>query len=112
MSEHETGGGNKGVGRGRGAPGRSSVRQSFSHGRSKAVVVEKKRRRVVTPGTGATTGSAAAAAAAVKSAARTDRAGKASGSADRNTAAAKPEAPERGTRTRQDGTGAARGNRG
>src|SRR5690625_1619016 len=112
MSEHETGGGNKGVGRGRGAPGRSSVRQSFSHGRSKAVVVEKKRKRVVTPGTGAATGSAAAAAAAVKGAARTERAAQASGSASRNTAAAKPDTPERGSRTRQDGTGAARGNRG
>ena len=46
MSEHESGD-NKG--RGRGMPGRSSVRQSFSHGRSKAVVVEKKRKRVLTP---------------------------------------------------------------
>src|SRR5690625_3092719 len=118
MSEHETGGGNKGVGRGRGAPGRSSVRQSFSHGRSKAVVVEKKRKRVVTPGTGAASGgAAAAAAAAVKGAARTERTER-GGTAARGTGGARPErqerqeTPERPQRARADGTGAARGNRG
>lgn len=118
MSEHETGGGNKGVGRGRGAPGRSSVRQSFSHGRSKAVVVEKKRKRVVTPGTGAASGgAAAAAAAAVKGAARTERTER-GGTAARGTGGARPErqerqeTPERPQRARADGAGAARGNRG
>ncbi len=45
--------GGRGLG-GRTPGGRSSVRQSFSHGRSKAVVVEKKRKRVLTaPETGA-----------------------------------------------------------
>ena len=45
--------------------GRSSVRQSFSHGRSKAVVVETKRKRFLTTRDGAPkTGAAAAAAAA------------------------------------------------
>ena len=70
MSEHESGD-NKGSGRGRGVPGRSSVRQSFSHGRSKAVVVETKRKRVLTPGTGPSGGHAgvSAAAAAAKAAA-------------------------------------------
>ncbi len=38
---------------GRATGGRSSVRQSFSHGRSKAVVVEKKRKRVLTAPDGA-----------------------------------------------------------
>jgi translation initiation factor IF-2 len=58
-------------GRGPGGPGgglgggRGSVRQSFSHGRSKAVVVEKKRKRILTaPDSAPKTGAAAAAAAA------------------------------------------------
>ena len=42
------GGGNRGGGSGSG-----TVRQSFSHGRSKSVVVEKKRKRVVVPKPGA-----------------------------------------------------------
>ncbi|MEM8751883.1 MAG: translation initiation factor IF-2 [Pseudomonadota bacterium] len=44
----------------------SRVRQSFSHGRTKSVVVEKKRKRVVTPGQGAQTLAAKAAAGAPK----------------------------------------------
>ena len=56
--------GGRGFG-GRGAGGgRSSVRQSFSHGRSKAVVVETKRKRILTPHDGAPKTAAAAAAAA------------------------------------------------
>ena len=63
MSEQD----DKTGGRGRGGPGGpggrgGSVRQSFSHGRSKAVVVEKKRKRIIPAG--ATGGGAAAAAAA------------------------------------------------
>jgi len=62
------GGDNKIGGRGfggRGAGGgRSSVRQSFSHGRSKAVVVETKRKRFVAPRDGAPKTAAVAAAAA------------------------------------------------
>ena len=42
----------------------SRVRQSFSHGRTKSVVVEKKRKRIIPTG-GAAGGAAAAAAAAV-----------------------------------------------
>ena len=34
----------------RGGGDQGTVRQSFSHGRTKAVVVEKKKRRVVLPG--------------------------------------------------------------
>src|SRR5699024_4782025 len=102
----ETGGGNKGVGRGRGGlPGRGSVRQSFSHGRSKAVVVETKRKRVLTPGSGGPSGAAAATTA--KGAARP---------ATSRTKAPKPDAPEKartGTpRAEGSGAGAARGNRG
>ncbi|MEM9139825.1 MAG: translation initiation factor IF-2, partial [Pseudomonadota bacterium] len=54
--------------RGRGTGGRSgSVRQSFSHGRSKAVVVEKKRKRIIPAGSsGGSVAAAAAAAAAAK----------------------------------------------
>ena len=52
MSDTDSGdnkiGGRSFGGRGAGG-GRSSVRQSFSHGRSKAVVVETKRKRVLTP---------------------------------------------------------------
>lgn len=64
MSEHDSGD-KKGGPRGRGGPGgrSGSVRQSFSHGRSKAVVVEKKRKRII-PAGGAASGVAAAAAAA------------------------------------------------
>jgi len=53
----DTDGDNKTGGRGRiGGGGRGSVRQSFSHGRSKAVVVEKKRaKRIITPRDGAVT---------------------------------------------------------
>ncbi|MEM7743981.1 MAG: translation initiation factor IF-2 [Pseudomonadota bacterium] len=65
MSDQD--GDNKMGGRGRGGPGRGgSVRQSFSHGRSKAVVVEKKRKRIIPPGAAAG-GAAAAAAAAMAS---------------------------------------------
>ncbi len=39
----------------RGGGDRSHVRQSFSHGRTKSVVVEKKRKRIVVPKPGATT---------------------------------------------------------
>ena len=50
----------------RGAPSRpGSVKQSFSHGRTKNVVVETKRKRVVVPKPGATPG--ATPSAAVKS---------------------------------------------
>ena len=65
MSEHDSGD-NKGGPRGRGgAGGRSgSVRQSFSHGRSKAVVVEKKRKRIIPAGGAASSVAAVAAAAA------------------------------------------------
>jgi len=50
---------------GRGPGGRESVRQSFSHGRSKAVVVEKKRKRILTaPDAGAKPAGSSAAAAA------------------------------------------------
>ncbi|HSF94762.1 MAG TPA: translation initiation factor IF-2 associated domain-containing protein, partial [Thermohalobaculum sp.] len=45
---------------GRGPGGRESVRQSFSHGRSKAVVVEKKRKRLLTAPEGAAKPGAAA----------------------------------------------------
>src|SRR3982751_2038026 len=45
------------------------VRQSFSHGRSKAVVVEKVKRRVIGPGEGKPEGHAPAPAAAPASAA-------------------------------------------
>ena len=65
MSDQD--GDNKTRGRGPGGGGRGgSVRQSFSHGRSKAVVVEKKRKRIIPQGT---SGVAAAAAAAAKNAA-------------------------------------------
>ncbi|GLQ35545.1 translation initiation factor IF-2 [Amylibacter marinus] len=40
----------------RGGSGTSHVKQSFSHGRSKAVVVEKKRKRVIVPGKGGAAG--------------------------------------------------------
>ena len=66
MSDTESGDnkiGGRGFG-GRGAGGgRSSVRQSFSHGRSKAVVVETKRKRILTTRDGAPKTAAAAAAA-------------------------------------------------
>ena len=61
---------NKIGGRGRGGPGggvgggRGSVRQSFSHGRSKAVVVETKRKRILSAPDGAAKSPAAAAAVA------------------------------------------------
>ncbi|MEO1490563.1 MAG: translation initiation factor IF-2 [Pseudomonadota bacterium] len=65
MSDQDQGDSKVG-GRGRGGPGKGSVRQSFSHGRSKAVVVEKKRKRIIPAGAaGASSGAAAAAAAAV-----------------------------------------------
>ena len=78
MSEQD--GDNKTGGRGRGGPGGGrggSVRQSFSHGRSKAVVVEKKRKRII-PAGGAAGGAAAAAAAAVAKASGAAAAAKAS----------------------------------
>ncbi|MBK0401095.1 translation initiation factor IF-2 [Limibaculum sp. M0105] len=52
-------------GRGRGGPGggvRGSVRQSFSHGRSKAVVVEMKRSKRIVPPAGPAAGAGAAGA--------------------------------------------------
>jgi translation initiation factor IF-2 len=64
MSDQDQGDSKVG-GRGRGGgPNRGSVRQSFSHGRSKAVVVEKKRKRIIPAGATAGGASAAAAAAA------------------------------------------------
>jgi len=67
MSDTESGDKKTG-GRGPGARGagggRSSVRQSFSHGRSKAVVVEKKRKRILAAPDGSPRTAAAAAAAA------------------------------------------------
>ena len=58
-------GDNKTGSRGRTGGGRGgSVRQSFSHGRSKAVVVEKKRKRIIPQGAAAGGVAAAAAAAA------------------------------------------------
>ena len=66
-------GDNKTGTRGRSGGGRGgSVRQSFSHGRSKAVVVEKKRKRIIPQGTaaGGVAAAAAAAAAAKASAAQ------------------------------------------
>lgn len=36
----------------RNSSGPGHVKQSFSHGRSKSVVVEKKRKRVIVPGKG------------------------------------------------------------
>ncbi|MEM1382741.1 MAG: translation initiation factor IF-2 [Pseudomonadota bacterium] len=71
----DTDGGDSKIGgrnRSGGGGGRGSVRQSFSHGRSKSVVVEKKRKRIITPRDGgstppapkATAGAAAAGAAA------------------------------------------------
>ena len=47
--------------RGGGGGDRSHVRQSFSHGRSKSVVVEKKRKRVVVPKPGAASATGGAA---------------------------------------------------
>ena len=67
MSDQDTD--NKSGARGRGGPGRGgSVRQSFSHGRTKAVVVEKKRKRIIPPGAAGGGAAAAAAAAVAKSA--------------------------------------------
>ncbi len=61
MSDTDSGD-NKISGRGRGpGGGRGSVRQSFSHGRSKAVVVETKRKRFVAPRDGAPKAAQAAA---------------------------------------------------
>ena len=66
MSDTDSGdnkiGGRGFSGRGAGG-GRSSVRQSFSHGRSKAVVVETKRKRFLTPRDGVPKSAAAVAAA-------------------------------------------------
>jgi Bacterial translation initiation factor IF-2 associated region. len=49
-SGDKRGGGRGGRGGGGGAGETTRVRQSFSHGRSKSVVVEKKRKRIVPPG--------------------------------------------------------------
>ncbi len=46
----------KPLGLGGGRPSTSRVRQSFSHGRTKSVVVEKKRKRVIVPKSGAAGG--------------------------------------------------------
>ncbi|WP_068311130.1 translation initiation factor IF-2 [Polycladidibacter hongkongensis] len=60
-----TGGERKTLGLKSGSGEKSTVKQSFSHGRSKAVVVEKKKRRVVVPGQeGASGGSASASSGA------------------------------------------------
>ena len=48
----------KPLGLGGGRPSTSRVRQSFSHGRTKSVVVEKKRKRVIVPKSGAAGGAA------------------------------------------------------
>jgi translation initiation factor IF-2 len=87
MSDNDTDG--KTGGRGRGGSGgggmRGSVRQSFSHGRSKAVVVEKKRaKRIVTPGAG---GAAAGAATTKPAAAKPAPEGKAPASGAERTQA-------------------------
>ncbi|MEO0982221.1 MAG: translation initiation factor IF-2 [Pseudomonadota bacterium] len=54
----KTGGGRKPLTVSRGGSS-GTVRQSFSHGRSKQVVVEKKKRRIVAPGGGGASGGAA-----------------------------------------------------
>ncbi|WP_310618405.1 translation initiation factor IF-2 [Flexibacterium corallicola] len=48
--DKQSGGERKTLGLKRGGVEKGTVKQSFSHGRSKAVVVEKKKRRVVVPG--------------------------------------------------------------
>ncbi|MFP3943788.1 MAG: translation initiation factor IF-2 [Alphaproteobacteria bacterium] len=50
----------------KGGSGTGTVRQSFSHGRTKKVVVEKKRKRVISKGDGADTAAPAAKKAAAK----------------------------------------------
>jgi translation initiation factor IF-2 len=50
----------------RGGGETTRVRQSFSHGRSKSVVVEKKRKRIITPTTGAAAKAAGASAPAAE----------------------------------------------
>ena len=47
----------KPLGLGGGRPSTSRVRQSFSHGRTKSVVVEKKRKRIIVPKSGSAGGS-------------------------------------------------------
>ena len=68
-----------------------TVRQSFSHGRSKAVVVEKVKRRILTPGEAAAVRSATATPAAAPAQARSRRRGAARSrgarEADRSAAA-------------------------
>ena len=56
-TDEQVGGRKKTLSLRRGGVEKGTVRQSFSHGRSKSVVVEKKKRRVVTPGQGEQAGS-------------------------------------------------------
>ncbi|GHA48194.1 translation initiation factor IF-2 [Amylibacter ulvae] len=55
----------KPLGLGGGRPSSGRVKQSFSHGRSKSVVVEKKRKRVIVPGKGGPAGAQAQKAAGI-----------------------------------------------
>ena len=69
--DNPTGGERKTLGLKRGGGvEKGTVKQSFSHGRSKAVVVEKKKRRVVVPGQ---EGSAAGTSSAGASASRLEK---------------------------------------
>ncbi|MDH3668477.1 MAG: translation initiation factor IF-2 [Paracoccaceae bacterium] len=107
MSDTESGDRKPG-GRGRamgGAGGRGSVRQSFSHGRSKSVVVEKKRKRVLTApdGTPKAGGAAAAAAAAAAASGTLTAKPKAKApSAPSAPAPAPEEAPKKEEKSRAD----------
>lgn len=65
MSDNDNSGSNSGKPLGlRGGTQTSRVKQSFSHGRSKSVVVEKKRKRVIVPGKGPAAGGSGGAAGA------------------------------------------------
>src|ERR1700731_1171615 len=66
------------------------VRQSFSHGRTKAVVVEKVKRRLVGPGDGKAVEAAASAAPAAPAAVKSAAAGAASASAPAAAPGGKP----------------------
>ncbi|WP_068084760.1 translation initiation factor IF-2 [Polycladidibacter stylochi] len=66
-NDKPTGGERKTLGLKPGSVEKGTVKQSFSHGRSKAVVVEKKKRRVVVPGQeGASTTSSGSAASSTR----------------------------------------------
>lgn len=73
----------------------SRVRQSFSHGRTKSVVVEKKRKRIVAPGQSPAAAAAANAASTAKPAAPKPAAPKPEAAAAPKPAAPKAEAPRR-----------------